>query len=517
MSTKKDETKDYSTTMPSWLDTGGVKGSNSSSGGTSSKNKGYTKPNLGATWDANTDYQAIINEASNNGDYVTAAAAEQLRNQKILATGANYDTTNLYSGWLDNVDYGTIGKNQMANGASWEEVLDTYNRRYNKAANTVGLEQYSNDELQNMMLQYVNQQKAIEQYQNMMNDYERENPKPTEPESDPRIDKLLNEILNREDFSYDPMDDPLYKQYKEAYLREGDRAMRNTLAEAAAGAGGMNTYAITAAQQAQNNYIAQLNDKIPELYQLAYQMYINDKESKVQDLGILQDMDATQYNRYRDTINDYYKDKDFAYGAYYDGVQQGNWQTQFDNNNYWNQTTFDNDNYWKGQELELKKDEIAYNRDKYDEETAYNRDVYDKESAQQKVQYLIELGVMPDIKDIELAEWSVDEVRAAVSSVQAALAKKNKSSGGNNPFDGDGNNDGNGDDTPLTNDDGTTNYSVIQDNALNLIDVQQRASALKRTNGTKTAREYVAEQRDAGVISSGEYYLILRELGLVIG
>ena len=101
------------------------------------------------------------------------------------------------------------------------------------------------------------------------------------------------------------MNDPLYQQYAKMYQREGDRAMKETLAEAAAGAGGMNTYAITAAQQANNYYNSQLNDKIPELYQLAYDMYINDKESKVQNLGILQNMDATQYNRYRDTINDY--------------------------------------------------------------------------------------------------------------------------------------------------------------------------------------------------------------------
>ena len=66
----------------------------------------------------------------------------------------------------------------------------------------------------------------------------------------------------------------MYQQYSKMYTREGDRAMKETMAEAAAGAGGMNSFAITAAQQAANNYSARLNDTIPQLYQLAYEMYL---------------------------------------------------------------------------------------------------------------------------------------------------------------------------------------------------------------------------------------------------
>ena len=64
--------------------------SNTSTGTSSSKSNSssqYTGVNLGTTYEANTDYQAIINNAVANGDYVTAAKAEQLRNQKIDATG----------------------------------------------------------------------------------------------------------------------------------------------------------------------------------------------------------------------------------------------------------------------------------------------------------------------------------------------------------------------------------------------------------------------------------------------
>ena len=80
-----------------------------------------------------------------------------------------------------------------------------------------------------------------------------------------QMSDILNQILNRDAFSYDVNSDPLYSQYKSQYLREGQRAMNDTLASAAAGAGGMNSYALSAAQQAQNYYDAQLGDKIPEL------------------------------------------------------------------------------------------------------------------------------------------------------------------------------------------------------------------------------------------------------------
>ena len=188
---------------------------------------------------------------------------------------------------------------------------------------------------------------------------------------DYRIDEILNQILNREDFSYDVTKDDLYKQYAAMYQREGDRAMRETMAEAAAGAGGMNSYAMTAAQQAYNYYGSQLNDKIPELYDLAYQMYLNDKESEIQNLGILQNMDATQYNRYRDTMSDYYNDRNFAYNMYRNDVSDAQWNQNFD---------FESD--WANKEFDYKV-----------EQDALKNSQYEKETAREDVWKLIEAGI----------------------------------------------------------------------------------------------------------------------------
>lgn len=416
------------------------KSSGGSSGG-GGKNSQYSAPNLGNTWDSNTDYQAIINKAVKAGDYVTAAKAEQLRNQKIIGTGSNYDTTNLYKGWLDNTDYSTKMFNGMANGMSAQDMQALYNGRFGKANGTVGLEQYANDNLMQIAQNYINQQLALEQQQGMLDQWEADNPKEDyQSNYDSRIDSLLTKILNRDDFSYDVEKDPLYQQYAAMYQREGDRAMRNTLAEAAASAGGMNTYATTAAMQANNYYNSQLNDRIPELYQLAYNMYLNDKESMVQDLGILQNMDATQYGRYRDTINDWYNDKNFAYNAYQNAIGQGNWQTNhnynadwanknFDNNNYWANKNFDNSNYWAEKEFENNNywAEKEFNTNQEDKE--YNKGLYDQESAREELWKLIALGVTPSADLISRAGMSETDVALAVEAAKKQLAQQGISVG----------------------------------------------------------------------------------------
>lgn len=265
-------------------------------------------------------------------------------------------------------------------------------------------------------------------------DYNSKNERPTQPESDPRIDAMLNEILNRDAFSYDAMNDPLYQQYANMYRREGDRAMKETLAEAAAGAGGMNTYAITAAQQANSYYNSQLNDVIPELYQAAYDKYLKDINLKVQDLGLLQDMDDKQYSRYRDTMADWKDDKNFAYGIYQDAVQQGNWQTNFDNNNYWANKNFDNNNFWANKEFDYNDMWANKEWDENQADKEYERNLYDKETAKAEIEWYIENGVTtisPElIKRAGLDQTAVNQMIAYYKAQQAQTGGTSSGGGG---------------------------------------------------------------------------------------
>lgn len=79
------------------------------------------------------------------------------------------------------------------------------------------------------------------------------------------------------EFSYDLESDPVYSSYKKQYLREGQRATQDAMGSAAAATGGIpSSYAATAASQAGDYYASQLSDKVPELYQQAYNRHLND-------------------------------------------------------------------------------------------------------------------------------------------------------------------------------------------------------------------------------------------------
>ena len=110
---------------------------------------------------------------------------------------------------------------------------------------------------------------------------------------------LLDSILNRQEFSYAKEDDPQWASYKKSYLREGDRATANALAQTSAASGGRaSSYAVNAATQAGDYYATKLNDVIPQLYQQAYNRYLNEYQMKHQDLGMVNNMEASDYQKY---------------------------------------------------------------------------------------------------------------------------------------------------------------------------------------------------------------------------
>lgn len=125
-------------------------------------------------------------------------------------------------------------------------------------------------------------------------------------------DRQLQSVYDYGPFSYDPNTDPLYGYYKQAYNREGQRATADTIGQLAGATGGIpSSYAATAAAQAGNYYAAQLADKIPDLYQLAYQQYADQYNRNVQNAGLAG-------NRYGIALDQFNTDRNFAYNNYAD-------------------------------------------------------------------------------------------------------------------------------------------------------------------------------------------------------
>ena len=173
---------------------------------------------------------------------------------------------------------------------------------------------------------------AYEMLQNQLN------AKPGDYESKwtEQLDSLYNQITNRDPFSYDLNSDMLYQQYKDQYTNLGQMAMMDTMGQAAGLTGGYgSSYSQSVGQQAYNAYLQNLNQIVPDLYQMAYQQYRDQGNDLLNQWSMTRDMDATDYARYRDNVADYYTNLNFAYGMYND-------ERNFDYNDYSNML-----NYWQ--------------------------------------------------------------------------------------------------------------------------------------------------------------------------
>lgn len=147
----------------------------------------------------------------------------------------------------------------------------------------------------------------------------KENDKP-DPYNDPYasdVEDLWNKIKNRDPFSYDFNADPLYQQYKDQYTRLGNKAMQDTMGNAAALTGGYgSSYASTAGNQAYQSYLDELNNVIPELYQLSYTQYRDEGQDLYNQMGTLNDLRETDYGRYRDLVSDYKWELEYLFNKY---------------------------------------------------------------------------------------------------------------------------------------------------------------------------------------------------------
>ena len=192
------------------------------------------------------------------------------------------------------------------------------------------------------------------------------------------MNQVLGDIQNGKKFSYDLNGDALYQQYKDSYMRQGKIAMQDAMGQAAAMTGGYgNSYAASVGNQAYQSYLQQLNDRIPELYQLALDRYNMERQDLYNQYGLLENA----YNREHNTFNEGYSRLQDAYGIasdnYYKGgdmfyTEQSNknsvvgnqnsealsiWETE--NNNLWEQAKWDeslnqyaNDEVWRQKEFD---------------------------------------------------------------------------------------------------------------------------------------------------------------------
>lgn len=194
---------------------------------------------------------------------------------------------------------------------------------------------------------------AVKKAQEALNKHNTNKPGEYQSKYGSLAEEAAKAYANRNKFSYDLNGDALYQQYKDKYIQQGKMAMQDTMGQAAALTGGYgNSYAASVGNQAYQAHLQNLNDIVPELYQLAYDRYQQEGQDMLNRYNLYANMDATDYSRYRDTVSDwtsqrdylanmynnertydrniYDTDRNFAYSDYRNAIADEQWQKTFD-------------------------------------------------------------------------------------------------------------------------------------------------------------------------------------------
>ena len=158
---------------------------------------------------------------------------------------------------------------------------------------------------------------AVKQAQTLLNQQLANKPGQYTSPWQTQLNDAINKIMNREKFSYDMNADALYQQYKDQYVTQGQMAMMDTMGQAVAMTGGYgNSYAQSVGQQAYQGHLQQLNDKIPELYQIALNKYQMEGDDLYNQYSLLSTQDQMDYGKHRDTVSDWQVEMDRLQNQY---------------------------------------------------------------------------------------------------------------------------------------------------------------------------------------------------------
>lgn len=214
---------------------------------------------------------------------------------------------------------------------------------------------------------------------------------------EPYYDKLLDALVNRETYSYDPDSDPVYQSYLSQYNREGDRAMRDAMGAAAGMTGGYtNSAAVTAGAQQRQYWQDKLMDRIPELEANAYNRYLGEYDMNRNALDAVMGLDTQQFNREyginRDLYDDIMENRNQNRQRYADEYEK--WLKEREYQDYRNDLDYDRE-YQKGRDAVADKQwEDTFNRSIYENDRNYEmeKESHDIEVNQQRISNIFDAG-----------------------------------------------------------------------------------------------------------------------------
>lgn len=301
-----------------------------------------------------------------------------------------------------------------------------------------------------------------------------------------QLNDLYNQVMNRPGFTFNLNGNALYEQYRDKYMQSGRRAMMDTMGQAAAMTGGYgNSYASTAGNQAYQQYLQQLNDVVPELYQMELDRYNNEGNRLLQQYEMTAGLENDAYGRYRDTVGDWESERAYAQNAYQQQYEQDyqNWVNML---NHWSQQAQQEYGAYMDQQ-QFDAQQAAQNR-----EYAYNQ-----------AMAILAAGKMPTAELLAAAGISsADATNLMAKKSSGSSSSKKSSSGGTGT-------------KPTTAASLISKYDELSDAAktvyANLAPKKGRYGPV--TTSEATVKNIVANNLNSGRITGAEADYILRAYG----
>lgn len=220
-----------------------------------------------------------------------------------------------------------------------------------------------------------------------------------------QIKDMLNQIQNRDKFSYDMSNDTLFQQSLASAMASGKTAMQDTMGQASALTGGYgSTYATSAANQAYNSFIQDAYNNLPEYYEMALKAYEMEGNEMYNQLSALNAADASEYEKMYNSWNSNFQNAQQMYNNEYTawqdsidtalknaGLQMDEFSTKYDqayktyqaNQNYADNLYAQEFNKWSAEEdLGLSYAQMAQNQSQYDSDLKYKYDALAQEMDQ---------------------------------------------------------------------------------------------------------------------------------------
>ncbi len=149
-----------------------------------------------------------------------------------------------------------------------------------------------------------------------------------------QLEGILQELQGKK-FNYDLNGDAFFQSMKDTQQQLSKQAAMDTMGMAAGLTGGYgNSAAQAVANQTYQQGLLGLNDRAMDAYNLALQRFQIEKQGLKDQFGMIGQLEGQDYDRYRDTVGDFERERDYLTGRTDTEYERG-YNAFRDDQNYW--------------------------------------------------------------------------------------------------------------------------------------------------------------------------------------